>query len=87
MDRAEALLEEAPDSRSVFYEKGQCSFERERYRQAAEFGERALAAPGPAPSEREIRFLLARAYLKAGNRELAAKHRAIFESLPMPLVR
>jgi len=25
--------------------------------------------------------------LKAGNPDLAAKHRAIFESLPIPLVR
>jgi hypothetical protein len=57
------------------------------YAQAAEFGERALTATGPAPTEREIRFLLARAYLKAGSPEIAAKHRAIFESLPMPLVR
>jgi len=87
LDRAEALIAAAPDSRSVFYEKGQCSFERGQYKQAAEFGERALAAAGPAPSDREIRFLLTRAYLKAGNPDLAAKHRAIFESLPIPLVR
>lgn len=87
LDRAESLIQSAPDSRSVFYEKAQCRFERGSYEQAAALGERALAAPGPAPSEREIRFLLARAYLKAGKPDLAAKHRAIFESLPMPLVR
>jgi hypothetical protein len=46
-----------------------------------------LTAAGPAPSEREVRFLLTRAWLKAGDPERAAKHRAIFESLPMPLVR
>ena len=91
LDRAEALIDEAlrfaPNARNVLYEKGQCRFDRELFVQAAEFGERALAAPGPAPTEREIRFLLVRAYLKAGNRDTAAKHRAIFESLPMPLVR
>ena len=91
LDRAEALIDEAlkpaPDAREVLYEKGQCRFERGAYAQAVEFGERALAAPGPAPTERQIRFLLVRAYLKAGNRDAAAKHRAIFESLPMPLVR
>jgi Tfp pilus assembly protein PilF len=87
LDRAESLINAAPDSRSVFYEKAQCRFERGSYEQAAELGERALATPGPAPSEREVRFLLARAYLKAGKPDLAGKHRAIFENLPMPLVR
>jgi tetratricopeptide (TPR) repeat protein len=87
LDHAEALLEGAPESRSVLYEKGQCRFDRGDYGQAAQFGERALAAPGPAPGEREIRFLLVRAYQKAGKADLAARHRAIFESLPTPLVR
>ena len=91
LDRAESLIDDAlkiaPQARDVLYEKGQCRFERGAYGEAAQYGERALAAPGPAPAEREIRFLLARAYLKAGNHDLAAKHRAIFESLPMPLVR
>jgi tetratricopeptide (TPR) repeat protein len=91
VDRAESLIDAAlrfaPNARDILYEKGQCQFDRGSYSQAAEYGERALAAPGPAPTEREIRFLLARAYLKAGNRDTAAKHRAIFESLPMPLVR
>jgi tetratricopeptide (TPR) repeat protein len=91
LDRAEALIDEAlrfaPNARNALYEKGRCSFDRELFTQAADYGERALSAPGSAPSEREIRFLLVRAYLKAGNREAAAKHRAIFESLPMPLVR
>jgi tetratricopeptide (TPR) repeat protein len=91
LDRAESLIDAAlrfaSDARAVLYEKGQCRFERGMYAQAAEFGERALTATGPAPTEREIRFLLARAYLKAGSPEIAAKHRAIFESLPMPLVR
>jgi Tfp pilus assembly protein PilF len=91
LDRAESLIDEAlkfaPDARSVLYEKGQCLFELGQYLPAAQFGERALATPGPAPTEREIRFLLARAYLKAGDRDMAAKQRAIFESLPMPLVR
>ena len=91
LDQAESLIDEAlrfaPDARNVLYEKGQCRFERGAYAQAAAFGERALVAPGPAPAEREIRFLLTRAYLKAGAREMAAKHRAIFERLPPPLVR
>lgn len=90
-DRAESLIDEAlkfaPNARDVLYEKGQCQFDRGLFAQAAAFGERALAVPGTAPTEREIRFLLVRAYLKAGDRDTAAKHRAVFESLPMPLVR
>jgi tetratricopeptide (TPR) repeat protein len=88
---AEALLDEglqiAPAGRDLLYGKGQCLLDRGEFRLAAETGERALAAAGPAPSEREIRFLLTRAWLKAGDPERAAKHRAAFESLPMPLVR
>jgi tetratricopeptide (TPR) repeat protein len=83
----DTALKIAPAAREALYAKGQCLFDRGEYAKAAEFGERALAAEGPAPSEREVRFLLARAWLKAGNPALAAKHRAIFESLPMPLVR
>ena len=83
----DTALKIAPAARETLYAKGQCLFDRGEYASAAEFGERALVAEGPAPSEREIRFLLARAWVKAGNPERAAKHRAIFESLPMPLVR
>ena len=83
----DTALQIAPRAREILYAKGQCLFDRGEYASAAEFGERALATEGPAPSEREVRFLLARAWLKAGNPVLAAKHRAIFESLPMPLVR
>ena len=91
LDRAESLIDAAlrfaPNARDVLYEKGQCQFDRGLFAQAAEFGERALVATGHAPTEREIRFLLVRAYLRAGNRDTAARHRAIFESLPTPLVR
>lgn len=83
----DTALKIAPAAREILYVKGQCLFDRGEYASAAEFGERALATEGAAPSEREVRFLLARAWLKAGNPVLAAKHRAIFESLPMPLVR
>jgi len=90
-EQAERHIDEAlklsPGARDALYEKGQCQFDRGEYLKAAETGELALAAKGPAPAERDIRFLLTRAYFKAGNREMAAKHRAVFESLPMPLVR
>jgi tetratricopeptide (TPR) repeat protein len=92
-DAAEAakLIDEAyaiaPNSRDVLYEKGLGLLDGGQYLQAVDFGNRALAAPGPVPSEREIRYLLVRAWQKAGNAEMAAKQRALFEKLPLPLVR
>ena len=77
----------APEARDVLYEKGLCLLDSGKYLQAVEFGNRALGAPGSVPTEREIRFLLIRAWQKAGNAEKAAQERAIFEKLPMPLVR
>jgi tetratricopeptide (TPR) repeat protein len=84
IDEAYAI---APNARDVLYEKGICLLDGGQYLQAVDFGNRALAAPGPVPSEREIRYLLVRAWQKAGNAEMAAKERAIFEKLPLPLVR
>lgn len=89
--QANELVKEAiaisPDDRDVLYEKGLSLLESGQYLQAVDFGERALRAPGSVPTEREIRFLLIRAWQKAGNAEMAAKERAIFERLPMPMVR
>jgi len=82
----EALANE-PESREALYEKGQELLASGNAAQAAQFGERALAAGGDAPSEREIRYLLIRAYLKSGDSANAARHRAAFEKLPQPLVR
>jgi tetratricopeptide (TPR) repeat protein len=89
--KANKLVNEAyaisPEARDILYEKGLSLLDSGQYLQAVEFGERALRAPGPVPPEREIRFLLIRAWQKAGNAEMAAKERAIFEKLPLPLVR
>lgn len=89
--RAETLIDEAlrlaPQDRAVLYEKGQCLLARAEWRDAADTGERALRASGDAPAEREIRYLLIRAYLNAGETRKAAEHRNIFEQLPLPLVR
>jgi Tfp pilus assembly protein PilF len=80
-------LANAPGSREALYEKGQSFLAAGDAIHAAEFGERALAAPGGAPSEREIRYLLVRAYTKSGDTSRAARHREAFEKLPLPLVR
>jgi Tfp pilus assembly protein PilF len=84
IDEALAL---SPASRDVLYEKGLCLLENRKYLDAARFGEKALDASGPVPTEREIRYLLVRAWQKAGDTNRAAQERALFEKLPMPLVR
>lgn len=88
---AARLIDEAlalsPGARDVLYEKGLCLLDAGQYQEAVRFGERALAASGVVPTEREIRYLLVRAWQKAGNPDRAAKERALFEKLPMPLVR
>jgi tetratricopeptide (TPR) repeat protein len=86
LDRGEAVIDEAlkiePNGRDALYEKGRCLFERGEYIRAADFGERALAEVHGSTMEREIRYLLVRTYLAAGNRAMADKHRAVFEKLP-----
>lgn len=90
-DRAEALVDEAlkiaPQTADALYEKGRCLLERGEFAKAAEFGERALAAQAGGALERRVRYLLVRAYQKIGNTEMAAKHQAVFDRLPNPLVR
>lgn len=89
--QANKLVDEAfaiaPEARDVLYEKGVSLLDSGQYVQAVEFANRALRASGSVPTEREIRYLLIRAWQKAGNAEKAAQERAIFEKLPMPLVR
>ena len=91
VERAESLVDEilkrTPGDRDALYEKGRCVLERGDGALAAQFGERALAAAQTGTTERQIRYLLVRAYTKAGNRDLADKHRSAFEKLPMSLVR
>jgi tetratricopeptide (TPR) repeat protein len=89
--RAEQLIDEAlrrnSNDADALYEKARCLFERGEYAASAQAAERALVAPGAAALERRIRYQLVRAYQKAGNQEMAEKHRAVFETLPNPLVR
>ncbi len=91
LDRAEALVDAAlrisGQRADALYEKGRCLLERGEFAKAAEYGEHALAAPESGPIERRIRHLLIRAYQKLGNTDMAAKHQAVFDRLPNPLVR
>jgi len=77
IDRALAV---APDSRDGNYEKGRLLFEKRDYAGAIACGERALALQGVGVTERQIHFLLARAYTKTGRKELAEFHLAKFRA-------
>ena len=51
-------------------------------RAAVSDGEKALSEAGTGTTERQIHFLLARAYAKLGKKDVAAAHRRLFEQLP-----
>lgn len=76
-----------PGSRDGHYEQGRLLFEKGEFVAAAAEGEKALEARGAGTTDRQIHFLLARAYARAGNRELADAHREKFEASPMTLRR
>jgi len=84
IDRA---LTAAPDSRDAHYEKGRLLFERRAYAEAIRHGKKALEQPGAGTTERQIHFLLARAYAKSGQKELAEIHLAKFRAAPPTLRR
>jgi len=84
IDRA---LAAAPDSRDAQYEKGRLLFERRAYAEAITHGKKALELPGAGATERQIHFLLARAYAKSGQKELAEIHLAKFRDAPPSMRR
>ncbi len=81
-----ALLAEA-NSRDAQYEKGRLLLERQAYAAAIKHGQQALALPGVGTTARQIHFLLAKAFSKTGQKELAAEHLAKFRAEPPPLRR
>jgi tetratricopeptide (TPR) repeat protein len=84
IDRA---LAAAPDSRDAQYEKGRLLCSRRAYAEAITHGKKALELPGAGTTERQIHFLLARAYAKSGQKELAEIHLAKFRAAPPTLRR
>ena len=76
----ERALQLSPDSRDAHYERGRLHFERGEWRKAADAGEKAFALPGVGTTDRQIHFLLARAYGKLGSAALAAKHLEQFKA-------
>jgi tetratricopeptide (TPR) repeat protein len=84
IDRA---LAAAADSRDAQYEKGRLLFERRAFAEAIRYGKKALELPGAGTTERQIHFLLARAYAKSGQKELSEIHLAKFRAAPPTLRR
>ncbi|MEJ7607104.1 MAG: hypothetical protein WKF37_12775 [Bryobacteraceae bacterium] len=70
----------APGSRDAHYELGRIHLERGEWHQAAEEGEKAFAAAGIGTTDRQIHFLLTRAYARVGKTVLAARHLALFNA-------
>jgi tetratricopeptide (TPR) repeat protein len=81
------VLELDANSRDGHYEQGRIAFERGRHAEAVIHGERALAAAGLGTTDRQIHFLLARAYSKLGKSEEATSHLKKFQSSPATLRR
>ncbi len=90
LDAAEQVarvLELNPNSRDGHYERGRLCFEQGRYAEAAADGEKALANRGLGTTDRQIYFLLARAYGKLGKKDLAQVHLQKFQASPATLRR
>ena len=81
------VLELDPGSRDGHYEKGRLAFEKGEFAASASEGELALAAKGNGTTDRQIHFLLARAYGKLDQKEKAELHRKEFEASPATLRR
>lgn len=81
------VLELDATSRDGHYEKGRLLLQRDQFAAAAAEGEKALASSGAGTTDRQIHFLLAQAYAKAGEKKLADEHRRLFAASPPQLRR
>jgi tetratricopeptide (TPR) repeat protein len=80
-------LELDPNSRDAHYETGRLHFENKNFEAAAAAGERALRLSGAGTTDRQIHFLLTRAYRKLGKTSLADAHMARFQASGVSLRR
>jgi tetratricopeptide (TPR) repeat protein len=76
-----------PDSRDAHYERGRLLFQAGKFDQAVQEGEKALQLISVGTTDRQIHFLLARAYARTGNRERAAAHLEKFQASAATLRR
>ena len=80
-------LELAPTSREAHYEMARLKLDSDQAAQAATEAELALQLPGTGVTERQLHFLLTKAYTALGNTAKAAQHRKAFEAIPPRLIR
>jgi tetratricopeptide (TPR) repeat protein len=83
----EKALAAEPTSRDAHYERGRLHFQAGEFAAAARAGERALALASVGTTDRQIHFLLARAYARAGDSQRAATHLAKFQAAAPALRR
>ena len=74
-------------SRDGHYERARLLLEARQFAEAAEEGEKALRSPLPGATERQIHFVLARAYAQLGRQDLYELHRRKLEESPPSLRR
>jgi tetratricopeptide (TPR) repeat protein len=74
------VLQIDPASRDGHYEQGRLYFEAGKFAEAVVEGEKALQAKGLGTTDRQIHFLLVRAYTKLPDAARAEQHRKLFEA-------
>ncbi len=74
-------------SREALYERARISFERNMFTECVSDGERALRAVGDGVTDRQIHYLLSRAYGRLGDSRRAVSHKEQFEAIPPRLIR
>ena len=78
--RSRRVLQIDPTSRDGHYEQGRLYFDAGRYADAAYEGGKAPQSKGLGTTDRQIHFLLTRAYTKMGDAARAEAHRKLFEA-------
>jgi tetratricopeptide (TPR) repeat protein len=85
IDECEELIDEAlklnPDSRDARYEHARLLLNKGDTRGATAEGERALRLTSPGVADRQIHYLLVRAYSRSGEAEQAARHAEALRAL------
>jgi tetratricopeptide (TPR) repeat protein len=82
--RVDQALKLRPDSRDAHYERARLLLRQGNAAGAAAAGERALGLAAPGVTDRQIHYLLVKAYQLSGQEDLAAKHAEILRRLEKP---